>query len=530
MSFRPELCPLEDRVTPANTTWVGSGMGNGALWSVAANWSNGIPGPTDVAILDGTPGIGANTNSTMDLGGVGAYHVGKLVMKAGYNSTITLGTANLVLDILDIRSAGTIKGTKHLVINQSTNGMPFPAATMFGTSFWKDGTLEVASVTVFGENAHRMAFDISPEGSVNLNSNLSINNESTVTWTSGAINVLKGKTVTNSGTFFAESPGGTMGNTGGAADSWTFTNFSTAIGVRGKLKNAKFENKGLGAELEKPKKVDMEEDLFEIEGEFIQDADALVIVEGGTLKITGTVTQSAGSVTIADGATLEVTEDYDFSGGSVAVNGDGDDTFLKVGTFSQSGGDAMITGATLDSDGATTISGGSLTLAPTSMGSVVGALDSGGNVTIQSGGTLRGVGNVSTGTLVNSGTIAVGGVYNPPYANPVGTLAVTGNYTQASGGVLVLKIASISDYDRLAVSGLATLAGTLNVTPLQGEPEVVLQGPLDVFEVVTYGSRSGTFGTVNLPPLASPTYWEGYIYDHPDHPHSLSLWAVTGAR
>jgi|SoiMethySBSTD1v2_1073268.scaffolds.fasta_scaffold3935482_1 hypothetical protein len=105
-----------------------------------------------------------------------------------------------------------------------------------------------------------------------------------------------------------------------------------------------------------------------------------------------------------------------------------------------------------------------------------------------------------------------------------------GNYTQTSGGVLVLKIANDSDYDSLAVSGLATLAGTLNVTPLAGVPEVALQSPLVVFEAVTYGSRSGTFGTINLPPLASPSFWDGTYYDHPEHPNCLSLWAVTGAR
>jgi hypothetical protein len=54
-------------------------------------------------IFDATRGTGANTNSTMDLGGAGAAHVGKLVMKAGYNKTITLGTANLVFTMRNWR-------------------------------------------------------------------------------------------------------------------------------------------------------------------------------------------------------------------------------------------------------------------------------------------------------------------------------------------------------------------------------------------------------------------------------------------
>ena len=99
------------------------------------------------------------------------------------------------------------------------------------------------------------------------------------------------------------------------------------------------------------------------------------------------------------------------------------------------------------------------------MGAVAGILNSVANVNVEGGGTLRGVGDVvfdnpATEYLFNNGTISVGGVYNPPYANPVGTLSVTGNYTQTGAGVLNLTIFNASDYDRLEVSGLATLAGT----------------------------------------------------------------------
>jgi hypothetical protein len=47
-------------------------MGAGASWSVAANWAGGVvPGAGDTAIFDGTNG--ANTSSTMNLGGMALY-------------------------------------------------------------------------------------------------------------------------------------------------------------------------------------------------------------------------------------------------------------------------------------------------------------------------------------------------------------------------------------------------------------------------------------------------------------------------
>jgi hypothetical protein len=527
-TFRPELLVLEGRVTPANCTWVGNGIGDGALWSVPANWSDKkIPGPNDVAVFDGT--FGANTDSTMDLGGAaGSYHVGKLWLVNG-TGTITLN-ANLWVDILDMRSRA-IKGNKKLVINQST-GNEIPA-TMFGTSFWKWGTLEVSSVEFWGEDEHRATLEISSKLAVNLNSDLLIANQfSTVNWVDGNVNVAKGKTVTNNGTFFADSPGTTMGNDGGAADMWTFKNNKDLMWGAGKFRNAEMTKGAAAARERKVTSASPGPDRFEIAGTFTQDvASTLLSIESGTLYIDGPFTQSAGDVVIADGAKLEVTGSYNISGGTVAVNGAGSDTSLFVGSYVQSGGIATVTGGTLDSASIAIVSGGTLTLAPSWVGSVMGRLGSASNVIIEGGGTLRGVGAVvfddPTGTLINDGTISVDGVVNPPYMNPVGTLSVTGNYAQTGAGVLNLAIFDESDYDKLAVSGFATLAGTLNVTPPPGVPEVTLEGPLDVFEVITYGERSGVFDTIYLPPLSGSSFWNPPQYDHPDYPNSLSLWAVT---
>ncbi len=107
------------------------------------------------------------------------------------------------------------------------------------------------------------------------------------------------------------------------------------------------------------------------------------------------------------------------------------------------------------------------------------------NLTLN-GGTITGTGTI-TGALVNNATVQIG-------AAP-GTLTISGSYTQGSAGSLTAQIGGAAvgtGYDRLAVSGAVTLAGTLNLTQINSYDPAI--GTL--FDIITYGSRSGTFTTV----------------------------------
>jgi hypothetical protein len=107
-------------------------------------------------------------------------------------------------------------------------------------------------------------------------------------------------------------------------------------------------------------------------------------------------------------------------------------------------------------------------------------------VTVE-GGTLRGAGTVQAPTVSNTGgTVA-------PGTSP-GNLAITGNYTQGTGGTLATEIAGTTagtGYDRLAVTGTATLDGTLAITT----PGFTLS-PGQTFQVLTAPTVTGTFATV----------------------------------
>ncbi len=110
------------------------------------------------------------------------------------------------------------------------------------------------------------------------------------------------------------------------------------------------------------------------------------------------------------------------------------------------------------------------------------------NDTLSNTGTVQGAGTI-VGDLTNSGTFS-------PGLSP-GTLSVIGDYTQDSAGKLQLEIngTTAGTYDVLAVSGVATLAGTLKVTLGNG---VTLPGNA-TFDILTGASVSGTFATLDLP-------------------------------
>ena len=108
------------------------------------------------------------------------------------------------------------------------------------------------------------------------------------------------------------------------------------------------------------------------------------------------------------------------------------------------------------------------------------------NVNVNPGGLLGGNGSFA-GSVNNLGGIISTG-------HSVGTLNIGGNFTQSSAGTLDIEVESASSFDRLIVSGSASLNGTLRVIRLNNyQPQV---GDRLVF-LTAGGGVSGTFGTVN---------------------------------
>jgi hypothetical protein len=128
--------------------------------------------------------------------------------------------------------------------------------------------------------------------------------------------------------------------------------------------------------------------------------------------------------------------------------------------------------------------------------------------------------------LEGEGTIGAnvvnGGELNPGVDIFVGTLAITGNYTQTATGVVNIKIGGPTeeDYDHLVVQGTADLdanGATLNVNMVYGFNP---QGG-ESFTVMTFGSLVGQFASINLPSF------DGGHFEAQYQDNSLNLVAVS---
>ncbi len=98
------------------------------------------------------------------------------------------------------------------------------------------------------------------------------------------------------------------------------------------------------------------------------------------------------------------------------------------------------------------------------------------------------------------------GIMEPGGMQTTGTINVAGQYVQTATGVLNIELSGTGagQYDKLAVTQQATLGGTMNVTLLAGYTPAAGHS----FDVVAYATRSGTFSTINLPPLGGGLTWQ----------------------
>ncbi len=201
------------------------------------------------------------------------------------------------------------------------------------------------------------------------------------------------------------------------------------------------------------------------------------IADNGLFDVSGTtspqISSLSGSGVVSLGAqTLAITNGVgSFSG---VISG--------TGGITVSGGTQTLAGTNTYS-GATVINGGTL--------SVTGSTVSSSGVAVNSGGTLSGTGTVSGVAVASGGTIA-------PGVGGSGTLNVTGPVSFASGSDLLINASSAS-YSSLAVSGSASLNGTLSVASSNGT--LPLGQKLTVLTAT--GGVSGSFTPGSVPNSAS---------------------------
>ncbi len=193
-----------------------------------------------------------------------------------------------------------------------------------------------------------------------------------------------------------------------------------------------------------------------------------VLVHGGFADI-GATRLVGGTFSLTNYGTISA----DLSGQSVTVVSEAN-PFINYGTVRATSGTLALNCPYTQFAGITLLDGGNL--AATSP------------LNIQ-GGTLAGT-NTLTGSVTNNGLVS-------PGASP-GLLTIVGNYTQTANGAMNIDLAGTTpgtSFDRLAISGTATLAGTLITTLTNGfYPDTNA-----MFTFLTCGTRSGTFAMFNYP-------------------------------
>jgi hypothetical protein len=214
----------------------------------------------------------------------------------------------------------------------------------------------------------------------------------------------------------------------------------------------------------------------------------------------GNLTHSGGNLNLSNGGAGGATLD---NRGTLTINDAADIVWLNFtsqpvfvinsGTLIKSGAGTTtsISPTSFTNSGLLNVRGGTLNFTPFAQAaSGITHLD-GGNISATAltfaAGRVTGVGGIAA-NVTNSGAVF------SPGGTDTRTLAITGSYTQQAGGSLEFDLdgdSASGAFDKLTVSGAATLNGSValrNTLALTGE----------VFPLVTYASRSGTFPTITV--------------------------------
>lgn len=219
-------------------------------------------------------------------------------------------------------------------------------------------------------------------------------------------------------------------------------------------------------------------------------------ISGKTIYNPITANWLSGNITLANGAVFQNSGTFNAKG-TTTMTGTAAESFINDGSFiKNTAGSTTVMNIPFTNNGNVDIVAGNLIFqqgmdigenALIDLGN--GTLDPGTTLNLASGDSLIGSGTLAA-NLVSSGTVSPG--------NSAGSITVQGDYTQESTGALEIQLGGTTagtQYDQLTVTGMASMAGTLNVSLINDfEPQVD-----DSFTILPYGTRSDGFSTLNLP-------------------------------
>ena len=232
------------------------------------------------------------------------------------------------------------------------------------------------------------------------------------------------------------------------------------------------------------------------------------ITGGRTLNTAGTFTWTGtGAIRMGSGAAIHNSGTWNAQtdaqinnllGGATLFDNTASGTFLR-----SAGTGTMNVSVDFTNSGAVRVQTGTLQFS-TSYTQTAGALSLEGGAVLASvplaiqGGSLAGSGTV-TGNVNMNGHLA-------PGLSP-GSLTVTGAFTPTAASAFDVEIGGLTpatEHDRAILNTAPVLAGTLNVSLING----FVPADLDTFTILTFPSATGTFSTLNVPPLPGGLVWQ----------------------
>ncbi len=434
-----------------------------------------------------TAGTFAFTTTAFNNSGTVNVNGGTLSLGSGTSSGGGFNVASgaiLSLNAYVSNSPSSITGAGNVLFTSgsSTIGGPY---TITGTTSVGANNTDAGARVAFNNNASTANLSL-VDGALGGTGALTVNGTAgTMTWTGGQL------TLGNAGSLTIAS-GVTLNLNGGNPNSppkMNGQNSSSFLNIQGTANVNASLDAGNTANIQV-----LGGGNFNLNGDFFLGA----VTVGGSLTFSmspnSTLTKTAG--TSPGGGGFNNNTEVGDTGGNINAN---------VGALHFD----PITGI-LDS-GLGQAGGGTTTVKPGA--SIVGFINLGAGSTLVNNGTITGGVLLNSGTLNGTGTIT-GNVENAGILHPgssPGTLTINGNYTQDPSGNLNLDINGTiagTGYSVLAISGTATLAGTINASTSNNFTPAVG----NVFQVMTFASESGSFTTsdlvvngVNLAPSFNPS-------------------------
>ncbi|MGH9774471.1 MAG: SBBP repeat-containing protein [Candidatus Acidiferrales bacterium] len=163
---------------------------------------------------------------------------------------------------------------------------------------------------------------------------------------------------------------------------------------------------------------------------------------------------------------------------------------FNVASYTQSSGTFLLAPSATATNTTFAVNGGTA--------QIDGSVSASNAVSASGSGILSGVGTI-TGPVTMNGITQAGDIPAPGILHIAGGSG--GSYTQGAAGSLDVPIGGTSagsQFSQLTVSGTAALAGTLNVSLINGFTPVLG----DQFVILNASSVVGQFATVNTPPLS----------------------------